>query len=256
MGVFNSAVPFGTVISANLFGVLGGKFYWRSIILALAGFVGLVLVISGIFISLPKKKKQVDTSPRKSSGGLFTNKSLWFLSVIWMFANFQLLSYVTFAPQYYQNIGMSVQKAGLITSLIMLLPIFLSPLAGMLVDKTGWKKSLILFGSIAMGIAFVLISKVLLGVEVWAALLGIGFASIPVVVFSLLPDLIKPHQMGMGLGFITIASNVGIAVGPSAFGVILDKTGGNFNLGFISLGLISLIMILALKGIKEKKIKE
>lgn len=82
MGVFNSAVPFGTVISANLFGVLGEKFYWRSIILAIAAPVGIVLVISGILISLPKKEKELDGASKESASGLFSNVSLWLLSLI------------------------------------------------------------------------------------------------------------------------------------------------------------------------------
>lgn len=77
----------------------------------------------------------------------------------------------------------------------------------------------------------------------WAVTLGIGFSPIPVLVFSLLPEVIQPHQMGMGLGIITAASNLGIAIGPSAFGLLLDKTEGNFNLGFI---------ILALGGLKTQ----
>lgn len=134
----------------------------------------------------------------------------------------------------------------------MLVPIFLSPLVGIIVDKTGWKKSLLLFGSIIMAISFILISRTSISLPIWAAILGIGFAPIPVIVFSLLPELIKPHQMGMGLGAITIASNIGIAIGPLIFGLILDKTGGNFNVGFISLSLISLIIILALAGMRKK----
>lgn len=147
---------------------------------------------------------------------------------------------------------MSIQKAGLLTSFVMLVPIFLSPLIGIIIDKTGWKKRLLLIGSIIMGISFIFISKGTSSLPIWALALGMGFSPIPVIVFALLPELIPAHQMGMGLGIITIASNLGIAIGPSAFGLLLDKTGGNFDLGFIILALISIIIILALGGLKRE----
>ncbi len=256
MGVFNAAVPFGTVISANLFGVLGEKIYWRSIILGIAAFVGIVFIISSFLLNIPRKK-EIDASESdsvESSKGLFSNMSLIALSIIWMLGNFQLLSYVTFAPQHFQSIGMSVQKAGFLTSFVMLVPIFLSPIIGIIVDKTGWKKRLILIGSIIMGLSFILISKEVAGLSLWAFTLGLGFAPIPVIVFSLLPDLILSKQMGMGLGIITVASNVGIAGGPSAFGFLLDKTGENFNIGFMTLALLSLVIILSL-GVLNKRIE-
>ncbi|NMA48812.1 MAG: MFS transporter [Tissierellia bacterium] len=252
MGIFNAAVPFGTVIAANLFGILGEKIHWRSIILGIAVFVGIVFVISIFTLSLPKKKERDGSkiSPKESSKGLFSNVSLWFLALIWILGNAQLLSYVTFAPQYFQSTGMTLQRAGLLTSFIMLVPIFLSPLVGIIIDKTGWKRRLLLIGSVIMAISFILISRGTFALPIWALTLGIGFSPIPVFVFSLLPELIQPHQMGMGLGVITIAANLGIALGPLAFGFLLDKTGGNFNLGFIILALISIGIIFALGGLK------
>ena len=61
--------------------------------------------------------------------------------------------------------------------------------------------------------------------------------------------------MGMALGILTAASNLGIAIGPWAFGLLLDKTGGNFSLGFTILAVISLVIILALNGLKQKQAK-
>ncbi|MFA5555454.1 MAG: MFS transporter [Phycisphaerae bacterium] len=253
MGIFNTAVPFGTVIAASLFGILGEKIYWRSIILGIALFVAVVLVINIFKLCLPKEEASKAAS-EESSGGLLSNVNLWILVLIWALGNGQLLAYVTFVPQHFQKIGMTMQRAGFLTSFIMLVPIFLGPIVGIIIDKTGWKKRILLTGTIIMAISFILISRGTYGLPIWAFTLGIGFTPIPIFVFSLLPELIQPRQMVMGLGILTAASNLGIAIGPSAFGLLLDKTGGNFNLGFIILALISLIIILALSGLKQTKI--
>lgn len=254
MGIFNTAVPFGTVIATNLFGVLGERMNWRTIILAIAGFVGLVLAISIFSLHLPKEEddEEFNLSPKESSGGLFSNINLWILALIWTLGNAQLLSYVTFVPQYFQGAGMTMQRAGLITSFIMLVPIFLSPIVGIIIDKTGWRKSLLLVGAIIMATSFILISKRSLPLPILGITLGIGFTPIPIFVFSSLPQVIRPHEMGMGLGILTAASNLGIAIGPSAFGSLLDKTEGNFNLGFIILASVSLVIILGLSRLKTE----
>ena len=256
MGVFNAAVPFGTVVAANLFGLLGETMHWRSIILSIAGFVALVFVVVILALSFPKKEAipEEEMSSRESSKGLFTNVSLWLLAIIWMLGNAQLLSYVTFAPKYFQTTGMTPQRASLFTSFIMFVSIFLSPVVGIIIDKTGWKKRLLLIGSIIMGLSFALISMGSFGLPLWAITLGVGFSTVPVFVFAMLPDVIKPHQMGMGLGVVTIASNIGIAFGPIIFGYILDKTGENFSLGFLILGLLSMIILLSLAGLRRKSV--
>lgn len=256
MGIFNTAVPFGTVIAASLFGILGERIYWRYIILGIALFAAVVLVINFFKLHLPKEEasKEATLASQKPVSKLLSNRNLWILVVIWALGNSQLLGYVTFVPQHFQNVGMTMESAGLLTSFIMLVPIFLSPVVGIIIDKTGWKKRLLLVGSIIMAISFILISRGTVGLPIWAFTLGIGFTPIPVFVFSVLPESIKPRQMVMGLGILTAASNLGIALGPSAFGLLLDKTGGNFNLGFIILALISLVIILALSGLKQAKV--
>lgn len=250
MGIFHAAVPFGTVVAANLFGVLGERIKWRFTILGIVAFVGMVLAISFFLLSLPKRDDNMGSNEdRQDSQGKFgSNWSLWLLACIWTLANAQLLAYVTFAPQYFQKVGMSIQKAGLLSSFIMLFPIFLSPVVGIIIDKTGWKKQLLLMGAVLMGISFALIGKDTSNSVLWATILGIGFTPIPVIVFILLPEGVEEHQMGMGLGVLTAASNLGITIGPSAFGSLIDKTGGNFYFGFIVLALVSMGIILALAG--------
>lgn len=53
MGIFNSAVPTGTVVAANLFGLLGIAWGWRWAVFAVAGFAALVLLINFFVLALP-----------------------------------------------------------------------------------------------------------------------------------------------------------------------------------------------------------
>ncbi|HHV38629.1 MAG TPA: MFS transporter [Tepidimicrobium sp.] len=254
MGVFNTAVPFGTVVAANLFGVLGGVFRWRSIILGIAAFIGAVLAISFLLLSLPEDDVagEEDAVHKGSQHGFWSNPSLWALGIIWALANAQLLAYVTFGPQYFQGAGIGLQKAGLFTSLIMLIPIFASPLVGIIIDRMGWTKGLLLVGSLVMGLSFLLLSRSIPALGLWAVTLGIGFTPIPVTVFALLPELVKPHQVGMGLGVLTASSNIGITLGPPIFGLLLDNTGGNFQIGFMALASVTMGIILLVRALRTQ----
>lgn len=252
MGIFNAGVPTGTVISANLFGVLGEVLRWRLIILGIAIFVAIVLLISLFVLHIPEKGQEENDKEERSSNKSGFGLGLWLIAIIWALANAQFLSYSTFGSQYFQGLGMDVQKAGLLVSFIVMVPIFISPFVGIIIDKTGWKKRLLLAGAIIMAISFVLITKTTSTIILWTITLGLGFAPIPVLVFALLPEMVEPSQVGMGLGVLTSASNLGIALGPMAFGALLDKTGENFNIGFITLALVSLVVILAISQLRTQ----
>lgn len=255
MGIFNIAVPIGTVIAANLFGSLGQRLGWRLILMGVAGFLAVVLFLVIFALSLqknegPKKPNKNKESAPKFSGSL----NLWFISAIWLLSNFQLVAYVTFGPQFYQSIGLSNQQAGFLTSLSMLAGIFLTPIIGVLFDKTGRKKPYLLIGSTIILISFVALATHFQGLSLWAATLGVGFAPISVFVFAHLPETIKPHEAGMGMGILTATSNIGTTIGPSVLGSILDQTLSNFTIFFTFLAAVSILIIALSLGLKSRNI--
>lgn len=256
MGIFNTAVPVGTVVSANLFGYLVMFMEWRIIITAIAIFTGIILMTVLFTLHLPKDTKTNESKSSNTKLKFNMELNLWLLGAIWMIANAQLLAYTTFGSQFFELNGMSIQKAGLLTSLIMLVSIFLTPIIGIIIDKTNQKKLLLLIGSVVMAIAFFGIAMNWASLSFWSFILGVGFAFVPVSIFSLLSDVVGPKQISMGLAVITAASNLGITVGPAGFGSLLDKTSGNFIIGFVVLFILSLISIVTLFGIKTRNVSD
>lgn len=253
MGIFNIAVPVGTVVSVNLFGYLGVRMNWRTIIVGIIIFVMITLAMVSVFLVLPSEKAKQDV--RSSKPRFKPGLSLIFLGIIWMVANGQLLAYTTFGPQFFQLSGLSIQKASLLTSMAMLVSIFITPLIGLMIDKTGQKKLFLFVGLVIMAMVLFVIASPVLSLTFLAVALGLGFAFLPVSIFSLLPDVVKAEHTGMGLATITAASNLGIALGPAGFGSLLDMTSENYAIGFRVLSVFSLVCILILFGIKVKKSK-
>ena len=245
MGIFNAAVPLGTVLPANFFGSLGRLLGWKAVVAGVAGFLGVVLLLVILALSLQKNKGSMSSkdSPNEPEPKFRGSLSLYFLAAIWVFSNIQLLAYVTFGPQFYQSIGLSDQRSGFLTSLVMLGSIFLAPIIGVIFDKTGRKKPYLYLGSVFILFSFVALAAHFPGLPLWAGCLGIGFAPIAVFVFAHLPETVKPHEIGMGMGMLTIAANLGTTIGPSVLGFILDHTQSNFFISFTFLAVISLAII-------------
>jgi predicted MFS family arabinose efflux permease len=253
MGVFNMALPLGTIIAANVFGFLGIIFGWRVISGGIAVFVGVVLILVIIALSIqkgaPNKSNELKKEPApKFQGSL----SLWFLAAIWFLGNFQLLAYITFGPGFYMSIGSTSQEAGFLTSLVMLASVFLAPIIGVAFDKTGHKKPYLIIGCVIILMSFVALATHLSGLSLWATALGVGFAPMAVFVFAYLPETVKRHEVGMGMGMLTTAVNLGITIGPFTLGSILDHTQSNFTISFMFLAAISIIIIAFSLGLTSK----
>lgn len=255
MGLFNAAMPTGTVLAANIFTFLNAGTDWRHITFAIAGITAIVLLMCYFLLHIPKKdisEASGKLNKKSSMDFCWSNKGFWSIAIIWTLVNAQVASYITFAPQYYRINGMSIQAAGFLTSLIMFMQIFLCPLTGIIIDKTGWKTRLLLIGNIVIAISFIFIGKGLFSLPLWAVLLGIGVTPIPVLVYALLPEMVEPRHVGMGLGMLTAVSNIGTTSGTSFFGTFLDITGRNFTLGFIVLALITLGNLFTITGLRNK----
>ena len=102
MGIFNAAVPFGTVIAANLFGPLAKLIHWKGAILSIASLVAITFIVNLFLLYLPRHNGNKDTNQepnqRISNKNFWTNKKIWAIAIIWALTNAQQQAYVTFSP--------------------------------------------------------------------------------------------------------------------------------------------------------------
>lgn len=249
MGIFNTAVPLGSVIAANAFSFLGLMMGWRWIMVFIALYVAFVFVLIMINISPSVNSvKETDEGNRTKS----SKRSVYLLGLIWTLANALMIAYMSFGAQYYQEKGMSQNFASFLTSMIMLLSIFLSPIMGILFDKTGKKRIFLIVGNGIIGISFLSILFIGKALPLWAVLIGVGYATIPVYVFSVLSEVMDPSEMGMGLSILTVASNLGVTLGPIIVGFLLDVFKGSFFVVFMTFTLYSVSVLVISLFVKEK----
>ncbi len=230
MGFLNTAMPLGTVVAFNFFGRLGSTMDWRIPILLTTA-----LSLVALFVFLMVFKSAPGTEDRRSSFFMSPFKAgakIWLVGIAWMWFNAGVIAFLTFAPDYFVSRGYELASAGFLTSILMLVALFLNPIIGYTSHRIGSKELFIAAGGISIAGIVLSISFSGLPVLPLMMLLGIAAAFVPAPIFSLPSDILPPEKLGMGFGIITTLLNVGILLGPYLVGLTIDITGG-FQSGFL-----------------------
>ncbi|MFQ6067592.1 MAG: MFS transporter, partial [bacterium] len=141
MGIFNTAMPVGTIICFTTFGRLGESLGWRVpiFITVMIGVVGLIAFLI-LYKPAPSLSQKITPEKKEKVTGLFLSLlkvgiSIWLVGFCWMWFNAATISFSTFAPDFFVSKGYSIGFAGFLASLLMWGSLGLSPVIGHLVDK-------------------------------------------------------------------------------------------------------------------------
>ena len=243
MGVFNTAMPLGTILTLNTFGLLAAATNWRIPLLLTSAYCFIILIlflfkyndISGV------NSEQDKTSFKES---LYEAKKIgwpiWLIAIIWMLYNASSISYLAFGSDYYVSIGYDTSYAGFLTSLLMIGALIFSTFVGYLTDKFGNEEYFILGGSIGLAIALLLVPRGGINPLVLGGLIGLSVSFVPSPVFSLVPKYLPREQVGLGYGILSTCLNIGVLIGPFLVGLFYDKT-KSYASGFILMSALALL---------------
>lgn len=241
LSLLNMGMPIAVITSFPLFGGLAEGVGWRAPILlsAMAGVVGLFLFML-FYRPLPFFQGQ-PAPPINFS--LRTGHRIWLLGISWMCVNASLLSFLTFAPDYFLTQGLPLGRAGFMSSIVMWGLLFLIPLVGFMLDRGLERRLMIRLG--AVGIAVVLFSFPTSAS--WALplliLLAILASLPPTAIFSFPPFLLAPERLGLGFGILAAFGQLGTVLGPLSVGTARDL-GGSYVPGFWVMSAFAVLMAL------------
>lgn len=179
------------------------------------------------------------------------------ISTFFIFVVFYAL--LTFMPLYVLNdLGGTATEGGLAVSIFLLSAIIMRFFAGMILEKFGKKKiliiSLFLFTVSTVLYVFVGNFTVLLLLRFFQ---GIWFSLLTTVAGAIVADIIPPERRGEGLGYYGIAMNLAVVAGP--FIALSLQPYISAQIIFIILSIIMIIgffCALAVKVDEERFIKE
>ena len=245
MGVYNTAMPVGTIICLMTFGKLAENFGWRLPIFmtAMISLVGLAAFLL-LYKPAPDPPPERDNKDQEKIGLLSTLLKvgilIWFAGFCWMWFNAATISFLTFAPDFFVSKGNSIGFAGFLASLLMWGSLAISPIIGRLIDKFNNNDLFIGVGGLILSISLYLVSKsthFLFPMIVMA----VAVAFIPTPVFSYLSKILPPKNLGLGFGILAMVSGLGMFFGPYISGLVRDKT-GSYETTFIFLSILAMII--------------
>ena len=254
MGIFNTAVPLGTILSLNFLSMLGQNMGWRaSAWLSAAVPLIALIVFVFLFASAPGTSQRI-----RSKGESFfqsirlTGISIWIVGVAWILFNAAASSLFTFTPEFLQGSGLSIASAGFVTSAIMWPAILLSPVVGYVIDRIDRKRAIIAIGGLASAVFMVMIPTATSWILALMLLVGVAQALIPAPIFALTTEVISPKRLGLGFGIFTTCLNLGVLAGPVAVGAVRDVT-GSYQASYALIAGFAFLIILAMVTLHRRQ---
>ncbi|MHB1006042.1 MAG: MFS transporter [Chloroflexota bacterium] len=223
MGIYSTATPVGIIVCLNLLASIGTDYGWRAATLIPLSVAVLALVVFAIFYRPPSsgtaRSRPAIENPFR------VGWPIWIVGLIWALLNASVISFSTFAPDFFVAQGLSMAAAGFIVSSLLWESPLISPFVGYLMDR--WHHEGLLIGVGCLGVA---IGLVVILSPVLPPMLVIGFMGLlvtlpPPPVFALPAKVMDERMLGMGFGIVATCFNLGIFVGPYLVGLARDLTG-------------------------------
>lgn len=266
MGVLNTAMPLGTVLSLNVLSAIASASGWRRSGLAalLIPFAAFLLFL--LFFSPPREEPareepaREEARPRRAvPDGLLSQVAkagwrIWLVGACWLLFNAAIIALFTFTPTFLVGIGFSPQGAGATASAVMWLPLALSPAAGLLIDRFGGKRTMIALAGVGLAVLIALVPHAERWMLALMLLIGVAQTLVPAPVMALVPDVVPGERLGVGFGIVSVCLNLGILVGPALAGWVRDVS-GSFSMSFMLMALLSLLIAFVVIGLRRHRTK-
>jgi predicted MFS family arabinose efflux permease len=256
MGIFNTAMPLGTILSLNVFSMVGNSFGWQLPIFLTTTASTIALLVFLLLCREPAgETERVKGTVIGDIASL--GVSVWLVGLCWMWFNATLISFITFSSDFLIAKGYEVGAAGFMSSMVMMGSLFLNPVAGYVVHRFGRESLLIGAGGVFLA-TLTFLTPAASSIAPFFLLVGISASLVPAPIYSLPPKIVKPENLGLAFGVMTACLNVGILGGPYFVGLARDFT-GEYTLSFHLMTLFAVLLTITIalfslfKGRGEKK---
>uniref|UniRef100_A0AAA9T7V9 Lysosomal dipeptide transporter MFSD1 n=1 Tax=Bos taurus TaxID=9913 RepID=A0AAA9T7V9_BOVIN len=173
---------------------------------------------------------------------------LWLIFIICVCYYVAIFPFIGLGKVFFtEKFGFSSQAASAINSVVYVISAPMSPIFGLLVDKTG--KNIIW---VLCAVVTTLASHIMLAFTLWnpwiaMCLLGLSYSLLACALWPMVAFVVPEHQLGTAYGFMQSIQNLGLAVISIIAGMILDTRGylflEVFFIACVSLSLLSVVLL-------------
>jgi len=263
-GIVVLGLGLGSMVMAPFSGFLISSYGWRQSYVILGVILLVALVGAGIFLKqiAVEENKVLDINSSSDtfsylgcdsytlSQALRTN-AFWMQGVSWFFLSFTLYAVIIHIVSYAISIGISPIKASAVLGLIGGFSLLGRIMMGIISDKVGRKKSIVIASIIGViSLVGLLISQDLRVFYVSSFIFGFSYGGWGAQMPAMPADHFGGKNSGTILGGIFMIGGAGIAVGPWLAAYIVDSCGDYQYLFLMAIGasLLGLLFSLLIKS--------
>lgn len=229
MSILHTAWPLAAIIAFSTFFTLGQTLGWQGTTLLLNAFVALTVL--AFILWAPRDPDGLESEAPQSApvageeGAVARTfrrlvsfpKDLWFAALAWFCFTLSTASLFTFGAEFLSSRGIDYGSASFTIGLIMWTAVPGSLLAGWLIDRFAKIRSYIILPALFVSAClFGLLTQLPPAPLVLFAGILAGF--LPVAVYAIPGQVVRPARLGVAFGVILTCSNLGNVVGPVLVG--------------------------------------
>lgn len=243
MGLWASCIGVGNAAMFNLSPIIaapeqaGLPYNWRIVWWTGSIFAVVAFVIFAIFFRMPKEDEMPapqappgsEEAPSEQPSLLkaMANRNLWFLAICFGTFNLVIMALNTFYPVFLEVVlQFSKAKAASISSLLFLIAIFSAPMGSYISDRIGSRKIMIVVPYIVIAIMFLFpFSMTGAGmITIYMIIMALMMGPPSPVILAAVPEVMPiPATIGIGMGVAAFGQNLGMFIGPTLFGSLLES---------------------------------
>jgi MFS family permease len=182
------------------------------------------------------------------------DRAYWYIVGLCVVFYSAIFPFRAFAIKYFMEAhGATRELAGFLNSVLPLSAMAATPLFGLLADRVGHRALLMVFGSLLLLPAFLVMGYADVSLFVPIAMLGVSFSLIPAVMWPSVAYIVAERRLGTAYALMTLCQQLGMAAVPWMIGRANDRLGaapeapeGYLGMIWILTGLASFGLLFAL----------
>jgi hypothetical protein len=156
---------------------------------------------------------------------IVTNKAFWYISLLCVLFYSAVFPFLKYAVNMMQNkLDVGAETGGLISGLLPVGTILLTPIIGNYIDKKGKAASTMMLGAALLFVSHLIfaIAPPSMPLYVFAILLlGVAFSLVPASLWPSVPKVVEERYLGSAYAVVFLIQNWGLGLIPALIGVIL-----------------------------------
>jgi MFS family permease len=237
VGIWNAWYPLGSTITFLAAPVLNSLWGWRSV--WWFGFF-YAIAVAPLYLASIRPGTRVGAGGHDMPGrhawpaspgsrATLLNRDVWKLAVMFLSFAFLYVGYLTWTPTFLHRVrGLPLMQAASMMSLFSFLSLASSPVSGWVLGRVKSAAPITApviasFAALAVSICFVRVSFVFPVIIV----MGVIGSFLPAAVVAGATQLVHEGKVSpLALAMVTTGQNIGILLGPTTFGWVMEVTGG------------------------------